>query len=327
LRLFCVAAFGVACGAVGGEASPPPLSHSAQPAEAEVSSEPEAPRDFGGPCHRLESGPYAARVDAGDGGRIVEFSLNGRNVLVTRDESPVAYGNSFWPSPQGDWDWPPPPELDRLPWQAKSDGGAFVLESQTNVSLGIRARQRLSFDRTSPVFRIEYTLENAGRAPRRLAPWENSRVRPRGLTFYPTNGATLPGSTLELPVIDGVAWLLHDPNTMRENRKSFGDGSEGFLAHVEKDLLFVKVWDDVPRQRQAPGEGEIELYVDKTGLFVEIEEQGPYEELAPGAALVWTVSWLLERLAPGVAVEPGAKTLVEAARRLAQRGRGEKPAR
>jgi len=290
--------------------------------------EPDAKLVVRGARHRLESGPYAIEIDADDGGRIVEFSLEGKNALASRDDSPVAYGNSFWPSPQSDWDWPPPPELDRLPWQPKSDAGAIALESQANAALGLRARERVSFSGSSGVLRLDYTLENVGAAPRRVAPWQNSRVRPGGLTFYPSNGATLPGSTLELPIIDGVAWLLHDPNTMRENKKSFADGKEGFLAHVEQDLLFVKDWDDVPREKQAPGEGEVELYEDKTGRFVEIEEQGPYEELAPGASLVWTVAWLLERLAPGVAVEPGNPALVEAARRLVRRAHAEmRPAR
>jgi hypothetical protein len=289
--------------------------------------EPKTPLDVHGPRPRLESGPYAVEIDPSDGGRIVEFSLDGQNVLITRDESPLAYGNSFWPSPQADWDWPPPPELDRLPWQAKAERGALMLESGANASLGLRARERVRFEPSSHVLFIEYTLENVGQVPRRVAPWQNSRVRPRGLTFYPTNARTLPGSTLELVMQEGVAWLLHDPTTMVENEKSFGDGSEGFLAHVEKDLLFVKAWDGVPREKQAPGEGEIELYVDKTGLFVEIEEQGPYEELAPGSSLVWAVAWLLERLAPNVAVEPGSTALVEAARRLVRRVRAEKPAR
>jgi hypothetical protein len=296
--------------------------------EASVPSpEPEAKLVVRGARHRLELGFYAVEVDADDGGRIVEFSLDGDNALATRDDSPVAYGNSFWPSPQSDWDWPPPPELDRLPWQSKADARAIVLESGTNAALGLRARERLSFSPLNHVLFIEYTLENVGTQPRRVAPWQNSRVRPRGLTFYPSNGATLPGSTLELPLIGGVAWLLHDPNTMRENVKSFADGKEGFLAHVEKDLLFVKVWDDVPREHQAPGEAEVELYVDKTGTFVEIEQQGPYEELAAGASLVWTVSWLLDRLDSGVPVEPGSNALFVAARRLAHRARAEKPAR
>jgi hypothetical protein len=92
--------------------------------------------------------------------------------------------------------------------------------------------------------------------------------------------------------------------------------------------LFVKVWDDVPREKQAPGEAEVELYVDKTGTFVEIEQQGPYEELAAGASLVWTVSWLIDRLDSGVLpVEPGSRALIGAARRLAERARAERPQR
>src|SRR5688572_18951272 len=34
--------------------------------------------------HRIELGELALEVDAADGGRIVEFSLKGRNVLATR---------------------------------------------------------------------------------------------------------------------------------------------------------------------------------------------------------------------------------------------------
>jgi hypothetical protein len=272
-----------------------------------------------GARHRIEFGPYAIEVDADDGGRIVEFSLDGKNVLATKGDSPVAYGSSFWPSPQSDWNWPPPPELDSQPWTATTSGKTLVLASQLNAALGLAATAHVAFDPKSESVALLYTLENRGSSPRRVAPWQNSRVRPGGLTFYPSAGPTLPGSTLELPIIDGVAWLLHDPKTMTENRKSFADGAEGFLAHVENDLLFVKTWLDVPRDKQAPGEGEVELYVDKTGLFVEIEQQGPYEELAAGASLRWATSWLVERLDPKVTVAPGSASLLEAARRLASR--------
>jgi hypothetical protein len=272
-----------------------------------------------GARHRIELGRYAVEVDADDGGRITEFSLEGKNVLATQSDSPIAYGSSFWPSPQSDWDWPPPPELDRMPWTTTVDDKTLVLESTTNAALGLAAGAKVSFDPELEQLNIAYKLTNHGVAPRHVAPWQNTRVRPGGLTFYPSPGPTLPGSTLDLPIIDGVAWLLHDPKTMTENRKSFADGAEGFLAHVENGVLFVKTWRDVPRDEQAPGEGEVELYVDKTGLFVEIEQQGPYQELAPGKKLFWATSWLVERLDPSVLVAPGSPSLLKAARRLAER--------
>jgi len=274
-----------------------------------------------GARHRLELAPYAVEVDADDGGRIVEFSLDGWNALAQKSDSPVAYGNSFWPSPQSDWNWPPPPELDRLAWTPSSAAPAIALTSAVHAALGLAATERIAIEPETKSVRIDYTLENRGATPRRVAPWQNTRVRPGGLTFYPARGGMLPPSTLEPKLIDGVAWLLHDPKTMIENQKSFADGSEGFLAHVEDGFLFVKVWDDVPREQQAPGEAEIELYVDKTGRFVEIEEQGPYEEIAPGRSSTWTVHWLLERLAPEVPIEPGSTALVETARALASRAR------
>ncbi|MET0410035.1 MAG: hypothetical protein ABW217_02005, partial [Polyangiaceae bacterium] len=73
----------------------------------------------------------------------------------------------------------------------------------------------------------------------------------------------------------------------------------------------------VSAERQAPGESEIEIYVDPGGAFVEVEQQGPYEELAPGGSLDWHCHWLLERLESGANVQPEQTWLVERARALA----------
>jgi hypothetical protein len=279
----------------------------------------EAVLTVNGSRHRLELAPYAVELDAADGGRIVELSLDGWNAVATRDESPLAYGVSFWPSPQADWDWPPPPAFDRSPWRSRPEPHAISLASDVHAPLDLAAAVRVTIERSG--VRIDYTLENRGTTPRSVAPWQNIRRRPGGLTFYPSRGPTLPPSTLDLPLVDGVAWLLHDPKTMTENRKSFADGAEGFLAHVENGMLFVASWNDVPRERQAPGEAEIELYVDRTGLFVEIEAQGAYETLAPGASLAFTIRHSLERLPPEVRVEPANAALLEAARALVRRAR------
>jgi hypothetical protein len=318
LRLFFLFAVGVACTGSRTE----PLAHAPPNADQRGTSVPAVSREpvlsVLGPRHRLELGRHAVAVDADDGGRIVEFSLDGKNAIASKSESPVAYGNSFWPSPQSDWNWPPPPELDRMPWTANAEGRSIHLESGVNATLGLGATERVTLE-PNGALRIDYALVNRGSASKSVAPWQNTRVRPGGLTFYPCRGTALPGSTLEPTIVSGVAWLLHDPSSMTENAKSFADGSEGFLAHVEDGVLFVKVWDDVPREKQAPGEAEIELYVDKTGRFVEIEQQGPYTALSPGASLSWTVHWLLERVDPETRIEVGSPTLIERARALVRR--------
>lgn len=265
---------------------------------------------------RLELGALALEVDANDGGRIVEFSLDGRNALVTRAESGAAYGSSFWPSPQSDWNWPPPAEIDRDPWRADFTASGLELSSGTNAALGLSVSQRIRLEPSPPSAVIEYTLHNQGSSARRVAPWQNSRVRPGGLTFYPSNDATLPQSGLTFVSKNGAAFFQHDAASMKRNQKSFGDGLEGFLAHVDRELLFVKVFPDVPPNGAAPGEAEIEIYVDGAGKFVEVEQQGAYVEIPPGGTSSWSVRWQLERV-PKELVSAGNPELLARARKLA----------
>src|SRR5579864_6948899 len=70
------------------------------------------------PNYVIEFGHSAVEVDAADGGRIITFSFDGRSVLQSRENSPEAYGSSFWTSPQSDWVWPPPRTMDKDPWKA-----------------------------------------------------------------------------------------------------------------------------------------------------------------------------------------------------------------
>jgi hypothetical protein len=258
--------------------------------------------------YRLIDGPRAVEVDPADGGRMTELSLSGENVLLARGAA-ASHGSSFWPSPQRDWDWPPPAELDSLPWRAELRDGALRLESEVSPKLELSATELVT---AAPHgVRIEHRLRNHGQAPRAVAPWRNSRVGPRGLTFYPSPSVTLDGSTLKLaPSEDGVAWLRHDPVTMTENAKSFGDGAEGWLAHVTGRLLFLMTFPKVPRSAQAPTEAEIELYVDRTGLFVEVEQQGAYDVIQPGGeSTPWVVHFQVHALPAEVPAERGPELL------------------
>lgn len=258
----------------------------------------------------LRFGEHALEVDPADGGRIIAFSLAEKSVLASREESPEAYGSSFWPSPQSDWGWPPPPAFDEAPWQASADEGALLLTSGTDEKLALSATQRIFAVPEKGVFVIEHTLVNRGSAPRKVAPWQNTRVRPRGLTFFPSTAAPIADSPLALRPENGVAWFAHDPAAHDKGVKGFSDGAEGWLAHVDGELLFIKAFPDVPREAQAPKEAEIEIYVDGAGRFVEIEQQGPYMQLAPGTSSTWPVRWHLSRLPPGLSAARGSPELV-----------------
>lgn len=269
--------------------------------------------------HRIEFGELALEVDAVDGGRIVEFSLGGRSVVIPKGESAQAYGSSFWPSPQKAWDWPPPAELDALPWSVSIDGRVLVLESRTNEKLGLSATQRIEALPEKGAVRIELALHNRGSAPLSVAAWQNTRTRPGGLTFYPSTAPALPPSAFPLDPQGGVAWFDHDPRTNERKGKLFADGEEGWIAHVDGDLLFVKVFPPVAREKQAPGEAEVEIYVDPAGGFVEVEQQGPYGAIEPGHTARWQCHWLLAKLEPDARRVVGDGRLLAQARALARR--------
>jgi hypothetical protein len=262
------------------------------------------------------SGPLRLVIDPTDGGRVVEFSLGGKNVLRARSES-ESYGSSFWTSPQSDWGWPPPFELDSGVWRWRLDEGGMelVLESEVAAKLALKVTQRVSMDTSRGAARFSYTIENRGTLPRKVAPWQNTRVAPGGLTLYPSGGPLLPESTLSFDTSGEVAFFQHDPARFTTGVKSFGDGKEGWLSHVTDDLVLIKVFPDVPPEQQAPKEAEIEIFVDGAGKFVEVEQQGPYVELQPGESSEWLVTWYLRRLPENIVAEPGSAALVEFIRR------------
>ena len=268
----------------------------------------------------IEFGPYSAEVDPADGARIVAFSLNGSSVIASRKGSPEAYGSTLWTSPQSDWQWPPPPEIAAAEWQARVEGSTLVLTSETSPKLNLSAEQRLRGDQDTGALVIDVILKNHGSEPRKVAPWQNTRVRPGGLTFYPSTEPAVAESH-RLEPVDGIVWFQHDPGGVTESYKLFGDGNEGWLAHVDGDLLLVKVFPDVPPDAQAPGEAEIEIYVPGSGGFVEVEQQGAYEAISPGGESRWTVRWLVRRLPSDVDVRPGSDGLLHFVRELAQRVR------
>jgi hypothetical protein len=206
--------------------------------------------------------------------------------------------------------------MDKAPWRTEIEGKLLVLSSASDEKLGLSARQRIWAEPARAAVVIEHVLVNRGRAPRRVAPWQNTRVRPRGLTFFPSAAPALPDSPLALQPEAGVVWFKHEPASYKQGVKGFADGSEGWLAHVDGDLLLVKVFADVPRALQAPKEAEIEIYVDGAGRFVEVEQQGAYGELAPGASSTWPVRWLLRKLPSDLAAQPGKAELLEFVRRL-----------
>ena len=259
-------------------------------------------------------------VDAAKAGRIVTFSLAGKNILTAAKSSQDNnWGSTFWPSPQSAWNWPPPAELDPGPYTAALCGATLSLSSQTSALLGLSVTKQFSVDAATGVVTIQYGLVNNSTQARTVAPWEITRVAAGGLTFFPmgegqpTKGAQ---TLLNLQITSGVAWFAYDAAAITTDQKVFADGHEGWIAHVDGNLLLVKAFTDTPASQAAPGEAEIEIYTDAGHSYIEVENQGAYVSVAPGTTSTWTVRWFLRQLDASVSVQPGSADLLTLVRGL-----------
>jgi hypothetical protein len=258
--------------------------------------------------HALAFDDMYFEVDPLVGGRVTSFRLGGADVLAGPEVDAHNYGSTFWTSPQSDWGWPPPVEVDRLPYDVTKEDGALTLTSSPHDGLGIRVTKRFVADRRKGAVVLEYGIHNVSETPKSYAPWEVSRVRSGGLTFFPT-GAWFAGP-LRVERCNRATWFDHDPNALTEaGLKSAADGAGGFVAHAARGLLFLKSFADVPPELQAPGEGEIEIYANNK--YVEIEVQGPYATIDAGESVSWAITWYLRKLPDGVVASSRNASLLE----------------
>lgn len=271
----------------------------------------------------LENGRYVFRageleleVNPAIGGRVTRFSLDGVNILtgpeVVADGQgalPNMYGSTFWTSPQSVWSWPPERALDSDPHEVSLDGDVLSLLSQAGATTGLGVQKRFALDAQRSRITIEYALMNHS-ATLAAAPWEVTRVPKEGLAFFPAAAPPGTASTLQPRTIDGIAWV-DVQEAPASDSKLFQDGAEGWLAFAHRDLVFIKVFEDVLPAAQASGEAEIEVFVNGAFDYVELEQQGPYALLPVGASSSWRVTWLLRRRPEDVRAFVGSAALVD----------------
>ena len=257
-------------------------------------------------------------VDAGHGGKILSFKLGEQEVLAQnpaaapqpapqgegqprrRFFNPNSYGSTFWTSPQAEWNWPPVPEYDSLPYTAEVKDGpvkvvdvaipALFLEGQVS-KYGYRVCKVFTVDPSDLAFVVTYSIVNESGETRKIAPWQISRVPNGGLLEFDAKpeGVT-PADLIKVTFDDGMAVLEVD--VADQTRKINVDG-KGWLNFRDNGLVLTQRFPDIAPEAAAPGEAEIQVYIDARKSFVEIEAQGPYTELQPGEKLDWTVRWYL----------------------------------
>ncbi len=263
----------------------------------------------------------AVTIDPSVGGRISSLRYKGRQLLFSKQDAENSnnWGSTFWLSPQQLWGWPPIAQHDSAPYQVSEmheDSVALV----SDWGKGARVKKRMSVDTEyDNVLQMDYTIDT-NESFDELAGWEITRVPRRGLVFYPASESSL-------DVVMGavsyrhnteVVWFDLKPDVKPPEGKINANGEEGWLAWVEDDLLYLKLYQPVAPEQLASGEGDVEVYFSPRLDYIELEVQSAAQALKRGDQLSWRVTWLVEEVPNDIPVAVGSKPLLAWVRQQAQ---------
>jgi hypothetical protein len=277
----------------------------------------------------LEFGDTYFEVNPMMGGRVVNVHLKGGQNLMGAGKDPDNMGSTFWPSPQTSWTWPPTTStsignINSEPYTPSSDETSMTLVGTAASSLGISVTKKFAADLAKEAIVATYTMMGSGKM---AAPWEITRFKQAGVTFYPTGSDTPKGTdTMDKPVFTmgaGCTWVTA-PGTFAtdsaKDQKLLADGADGWLAHAEDDWVIIKKFADIPAGAAATGESEIQVYMndkrntDNPTPYMEVEQQGAYGAVG----MAWTVTWFVRKLPSGVMATAGNQALVDFVKSVVQ---------
>jgi len=242
----------------------------------------------------------------------------GTNLLTGSSVNATNFGSTFWTSPQATWNWPPVPEIDSAAYAPTVTSPSVEFLGPAGATrVAARVAKRFTADLQRQVVNAAYSVQ-ATAAGQSFAPWEITRVFKRGLTFWPTGSVPRAGGSFQLPpttTAEGCTWH-QAPTAAGVDQKLLADGTGGWLAHVDGDIVIVKKFPDT--SMPAPNEDEIEIFVSGTADYIEVEQQGAYMPVAQDAPVTWTVNWFVRRLPQGVTATPGNPQLVQFVQSLVQ---------
>jgi hypothetical protein len=260
-------------------------------------------------------------------------------------------GSTFWLSPQSLFSggkppfWPPPPTIsggtegDGETGRFAEGGGTYdvqvddakqsvVLTSQPDPDLGVKVVKNISCDTERKAMVIRYTMEAAEKGVNvRLAGWEKTNLPAGALIFWDHGKAekvtridNMENKTSKTLDVEGDTFYFdHWSDDVHEGgTKIASNTTSSWIAAVRDDLMLVKVFQSVPLDEVAPGEGDVAVFARPS--FSSIENQGVYRAIKKGKPSVYVVCWYARKLPEGAEAKKDDEKMMGAVRELAELG-------
>lgn len=262
----------------------------------------------------LEKDSVTLTIDSAHGARITSLKYNDTELLYNESDAESAHeywGSTFWPSPQSLIFLPTLLDIGKYNLQLNEDTATFIGNDKDYKS-GISLNKSFYFEKDQNRIGMSVTAKTTG--PNAVAGWQITRVKDKGLTFFPTKGDYIKSTGDSIPyklTDDKMFWLdLRSNDKQLSEGKIFTNGSQGWMAHLIGDILFIKIFDDIEHSEAATDEAEIELYISGSYRYIELEPQGKSIDLAKKSSSTWSLSWKVVRVPSTIDTKSGSSDLV-----------------
>ncbi len=223
-------------------------------------------------------------------------------------------GYKLWPAPQADWNWPPPPELDRGPCRVEvSEDGVLRLIGTPSPQFGLRFDREISIAPSGGHVAIRQIAVNVSGESARASIWDVTQVTDECVGFVPLgDGAEF--RALDAPLPDEQWRQLGDlllVSPAGQSGKVFISGPPGWLGCRVGRLLYIKAFplaDEPPPEPETPRE----VFTGDQG-YIELEIVGPAVTLAPGESTSLTQTWHLLPVGEEAETDAGLRTVLRQA--------------
>lgn len=266
-------------------------------------------------CIKLENKSVKLVLSGACGGRVLEYSLNGKNAIyLDREQDGWTYvpGKDKINPGGGRLDIGPerivPKHLDLWigKWTAEITGQfSASLTSAQDKETGVQLIRNFNLAPDSSILTVTQTIRNISDKTVSYCHWSRTLAPPDGIcivpltpdSHYPEKYIMYKGNTIDFRPKDENILVKDDSIIIKacpEYSKLGFDSSSGWLAYmVPNDILFIKKFPVYPDR----------VYNEITGMtvciyyhkkFCELEPIGPKEIIKPGQSASFTEIWQLE---------------------------------
>ncbi len=212
-------------------------------------------------------------------------------------------GDKAWPSPQSDWNWPPPSGFDGSPNFDAFSNGTVTLTTPVDGTYKIVATRIIELAPDRPVMRIKTVFKRVSAVPmpgKKLGAWVITQAQDPVRVYV----------AVRSPSIFASGYHLFDNELPAQYRKSNGlisftrDSARTHKLGFDADCVAwvgpqLSLRIDAPRVAGLPdasypdGGCNIEVYTNPNAPYVELECLGPMSSLAVGGQIEFVTSYTL----------------------------------